>query len=120
MAAITSTPWFMEDRLLDANQQQLENVIVVDANLDDYEPLVAELDSRSIRVHLIATGEAALRGALLSGVWIVNAQLPDMAGVALLGLIRRRVRRASVLLVGDEYSPVDELAARLAGANAYV
>jgi DNA-binding response OmpR family regulator len=50
----------------------------------------------------------------------VNVKLPDMTGVALLKLMRRRLPRSTVFLVGDAYSAEDELAARAAGATAYV
>ena len=50
----------------------------------------------------------------------MNVHLPDMTGMNFLSLVRRRLRRCSVFLVGDVYSAEDELAARLAGATAYV
>jgi DNA-binding response OmpR family regulator len=103
-------------------QQGLDDLIVVDPRLDDYDPMIAEIDSDSLRIAFFSTGEEALRqaNAYPSTVWIVNARLPDMPGVGLLGIVRRRSRRSYIFLVGDAYSADDELAARIAGANAYL
>ena len=101
---------------------QVDYVVVADTKLEDYGPLVVELSERGVRVGLFSTGEEALRaaGGNAATVWLVNVNLPDMSGVGLLKLVRRRLPRASVILVGDEYSAYDELAARTAGASAYV
>ena len=73
-------------------------------------------------MHFFSTGREALRaiGACPSMLWIVNIQLPDISGLGFLNLIRHRMRRCRVILVGDDYSVEDELAARSAGATAYV
>jgi DNA-binding response OmpR family regulator len=100
----------------------LDDVVVVDANPEDYQPILAELAARRARVHLFETGEDAVRtpGAQPSTLWVMNMRLPDMSGIGLLSLVRRRFRRSSVFLVGDFYAAEDELAARSAGATAYV
>jgi DNA-binding response OmpR family regulator len=105
-----------------AKPSQVEFVVVADKKLDDYGPLVVELSERGVRVGLFSTGEEALRASIgnAATLWVVNVTLPDMAGVALLKLVRRRLPRSTVFLVGDEYSADDELAARAAGATAYV
>jgi DNA-binding response OmpR family regulator len=105
-----------------AKQNQLDYVVVADTRLDDYGPLVVELSERGVRVGLFSSGEESLRAANGSAatLWVVNMRLPDMSGVALLKLVRRRLPRSTVFLVGDEYSSDDELAARAAGATAYV
>ena len=105
-----------------AKPNQVDYVIVADKKLDDYGPLVVELSERDVRVGLFSTGEDALRAASgnAATLWVVNVKLPDMTGVALLKLVRRRLSRSTVFLVGDEYSAEDELAARAAGASAYV
>jgi DNA-binding response OmpR family regulator len=102
--------------------QQVDDLIVVDANSNDYDRLVDELGLVDVRIHLYASGEDALRAtsAGASAIWMVNIRLPDMSGICFLKLIRRRVRQCSVFLVGDAYSATDELAARLAGATAYL
>jgi DNA-binding response OmpR family regulator len=105
-----------------AKPSQVDYVVIADKQLDDYGPLVVELSERGMRVGLFSTGEEALRAASgnAATMWVVNVTLPDMAGVALLKLVRRRLPRSTVFLVGDEYSAGDELAARAAGASAYV
>jgi DNA-binding response OmpR family regulator len=100
----------------------LPDLVVVDANCDEYDALAIALGERELEVRFYSTGGDALRaaGTFHAALWLVNIRLPDMTGVGLLKLIRQRMRRCSVMLVGDEYSPEDELAARLAGATAYV
>jgi DNA-binding response OmpR family regulator len=100
----------------------LDDQVVVDANLEDYQQLVAALGHEELRVHLFSTGDDALRAAPAqrAALWIVNVRLADMPGIGLLKLIRKRLPRSAVFLVGDVYSADDELAARAAGATAYV
>jgi DNA-binding response OmpR family regulator len=100
----------------------LDDLVVVDAKLQDYEPLLSELSTLELRVRLFATAEDALqitgaRGAML---WLINVQLPDMSGIGLLALIRRRLPHSRIVIASDVYSADDELAARCAGATAYV
>jgi DNA-binding response OmpR family regulator len=104
-----------------AKPSQVDYVVIADKKLDDYGALVVELSERGVRVGLFSTGEEALRAANgnPATLWVVNVKLPDMTGVALLKLVRR-LPRSTVFLVGDEYSAGDELAARAAGATAYV
>ena len=103
-------------------EQYLEGLMVVDANLDDYEPLINEFHLDELSIRLFSTGEDALRASAVSSsmLWIVNIRLPDISGLTFLQLVRRRMRRSSVFLVGNGYSAIDELAARSAGATAYV
>jgi DNA-binding response OmpR family regulator len=105
-----------------ANKQHADDLVVVDANLDDYDLLAGECHRQGNRIRLCPTGEHALQAAVASSstLWMINVRLPDMTGIHLLGLVRRRLRRSSIFLVGDEYSAADELAARLAGATAYL
>jgi DNA-binding response OmpR family regulator len=105
-----------------AKPSQVDYVVIADTKLDDYGPLVVELSDRGVRVGLFSTGEDAQRAANgnAATLWVVNVKLPDMTGVALLKVVRRRLPRSTVFLVGDEYSADDELAARAAGATAYV
>jgi DNA-binding response OmpR family regulator len=100
----------------------LDDLIVVDANLNDYAGLLTEICRYELRVRLFSTGEDALRvaGARHATLWVVNIRLPDMSGISLLRLIRRRLRRSSIVIAGDTYSEEDELAARSAGATAYM
>jgi CheY-like chemotaxis protein len=107
---------------MQAKPSQVDYVVVADKKLEDYGALVVELSERGVRVGLFSTGEEALRAANgnAATLWVVNVMLPDMNGVALLKLVRRRLPRATVFLVGDEYSADDELTSRAAGATAYV
>jgi DNA-binding response OmpR family regulator len=119
---VTPTPLRLEASLMNAEKLWLCDLIVVDANCDEYHALAVALCQREVRVRFFASGRDALRaiGAFPSALWIVNSRLPDMSGVGFLRLIRHRVRRCRVILVGDDYSTEDELAARSAGATAYV
>jgi len=102
--------------------RRLDDLIVVDGNLNDYAGLFTEICRCELRVRLFSNGEEALRvpGAGPGTLWVVNIRLPDVSGISLLRLIRRRLRRASIIIAGDTYSAEDELAARSAGATAYV
>jgi DNA-binding response OmpR family regulator len=107
---------------MQAAEVRVNGVIIVDARPEDYEPILAHLARQRAPGSVFTLGEAALRTtqAQPSTLWMVNMRLPDMSGVSLLALVRRRFRRSSVVLVGDFYSAEDELAARAAGATAYV
>jgi len=99
----------------------LEELIVVDARVADYDVLLADPALADVRVRRYGTGEAALRSptASAAALWMINTRLPDISGVALLRVIARRSKRASIFLVGDAYSSEEELAARTAGATSY-
>jgi DNA-binding response OmpR family regulator len=99
-----------------------DDFIVVDPNFQDYESLVAELRSQQRRIVLYSTGEEALRStsADRTTLWVINTRLPDMHGVTLLRLVRRRSRQAAVVLIGDDYLHDDEVAARAVGATLYL
>ena len=105
-----------------SNELCFLDLIVVDSNCDEYLALAIALRAHQVRLHFFSTGRAALRaiGACPSILWIVNTHLPDISGLSFLNLIRHRMRRCRVILVGDNYSVEDELAARSAGATAYV
>jgi DNA-binding response OmpR family regulator len=102
--------------------QCLDFVFVVDEKSIDYKSLVDELSRTDIRTNVYSTGEAALRArrSSASAVWIVNVRLPDISGFEFVALIRRRLQRCKVFLVGNKYSAEDELAARTAGATGYL
>ena len=107
---------------MSAAKRRYDDLVVVDAKLEDYEPLLTALGQDAVRVHLYSSGDDALRAAQnrRASLWVVNVHLPDMSGIGLLKLIRRRLPRSIVFLVGDTYSADDELSARTAGATAYV
>ncbi len=105
-----------------STEEPVDSIAIVDPCYDDYDPLLASFDAQQWRIELYATGEEALRmsSAGATGLWFVNVRLPDMTGTALLKLIRRRQPWISIMLVSDRYSQTDELAARTAGATAYL
>jgi DNA-binding response OmpR family regulator len=102
--------------------QRLDDLVVVDANLNDYAGLLNEIGDYELRVRLFSIGEEALRtaGARAATFWLINFRLPDMSGVSLLKLVRGRSPRSRIVIASDVYSADDELAARCAGATAYV
>lgn len=104
------------------DMNMLEDLCVVDPSLAGYDALIAGEQLHSLARQHFATGEEALRSGdfAITALWLVNLRLPDMEGAAFLSLARQRVRRSSVFLIGDRYSPTDEMAARVAGASAYL
>ncbi len=110
-----------------ASTRRAGDLVVVDAAPNDYTPLARTgLESHErappLTIRHFRTGEEALRAfdPTATTLWMANLKLPDMTGIALLELIRRRAHRYPVVLVGDVYSADDELAARSAGASAYL
>jgi DNA-binding response OmpR family regulator len=103
-------------------QPTFEGLVIVDGDLASYERLLNDGVLCGKRVRRFSSGEDALRevAANSSSLWLVNIRLPDMSGITLLELIRRRLRQSRIIIAGDVYSPADELAARFAGATAYV
>ena len=105
-----------------SNEPWPGDVLVVDANPADYDLVAGELDHDAVRLRLFSTGEHALRwaGICPSTLWVINIHLPDMSGISLLKHLRRRLPCFRVFLVSDVYAVEDELAARAAGATAYL
>jgi DNA-binding response OmpR family regulator len=107
---------------MNSKTQNVDRIAIVDPAIDDYELLLAELESRAASVRVFVSGEEALLavGKHPASLWIINARLPDMPGVELWELIRHRFPHASAFLVSNSYSVEDEVGARLAGATAYL
>jgi DNA-binding response OmpR family regulator len=107
---------------MNAATRRVDDLIVVDPAPDDYAPLFFDERLQELPCRRLASGEAALRqlDASRATLWMVNMRLPDMTGVSFLALLRQRVRRCPVFLISDEHSLEDELAARSAGASAYL
>jgi DNA-binding NtrC family response regulator len=97
-------------------------LLIVDANAHDYSHLASELKRRQLQVHIYPSGEDALRASPATRwpLWMINVQLPDMPGITLLEHLRRRSSRSSVFLIADVHTAEAELAARSAGATAYL
>jgi DNA-binding response OmpR family regulator len=102
--------------------RRLDDLVVVDPNLNDYDQLLVEMSGYELRVRSFSTAEEAVKKAAagLATLWLINFRLPDMSGIGLLMQIRRRWPRSHIVIASDEYSAEDELAARTAGATAYV
>ncbi len=107
---------------MESYSRELCDLVVVDSLLQDYRSLMDDLAGWRERCHLFSTGSEAMRGtnASTSSLWLINSQLPDISGIDLLSLVRQRVPRTRVFLVGDHYCPQEESAARAAGATAYL
>lgn len=105
-----------------ATTRRAGDLVVVDSAPDDYTSLIEDERTPPLTIRHFRTGEEALRAfdPTATTLWMANLNLPDMTGIALLELIRRRAHRYPVVLVGDVYSADDELAARAAGASAYL
>ena len=103
-------------------ERRVDDLVVVDASIDDYAALFSDEQLQELPCRHFATGEEALQrfDPSLATLWMVNMRLPDMTGIGFLHLVRYRSRRCPVFLIGDEYVSEDELAARAAGASAYL
>jgi DNA-binding response OmpR family regulator len=107
---------------MNSKTQHVNQVAIVDPAIDDYALLLAELEARAGCIRMFVSGEEALlaAGKHPAALWMINSRLPDMPGVELWELIRHRFPHASAFLVSNSYSLEDEVAARLAGAAAYL
>lgn len=103
-------------------ERRIDDLVVVDASIDDYAALFSDERLQELPCRHFATGEEALQrmDPWLATLWMVNMRLPDMSGIGFLNLVRYRSRRCPVFLIGDQYAPEDELDARSAGASAYL
>lgn len=96
-------------------------VVVVDAELQDYAELLPELERRGFLTQSAASARAAVQVATRGAgvLWIVNVRLPDADGFDLFEQIRSRSPQATVFLIGDRYAIEDELRSRKLGAALY-
>jgi DNA-binding response OmpR family regulator len=94
---------------------------VVDPAAADYELWLKNATARSVQFHLLARGSDALRAAAAEAIdlWVVSAELPDMAGTDLCQMLRSRGSRAAVYLVSNDHSEHQERAAYQCGASMY-
>jgi DNA-binding response OmpR family regulator len=102
--------------------RRIDDLVVVDASIDDYHALFMAEELHQLPVRHFMTGEEALQrfDPWLATLWMVNIRLPDMSGIGFLHLVRYRSRRCPVFLIGEDYLPDEEVAARSAGASAYL
>lgn len=98
------------------------NVLIVDPRPEDYTRLTEAAHELQLTVREARDGQCALKLAQQATVslWVTNISLPDMSGLDLLELVRARRPDAPCLIVSDSYSAHDEVAARTAGASAYL
>ena len=96
-------------------------IVVVDRHPDDYENLARTSPDDRTKVEFLNSGRAALRlrGRVRPGLWIINMDLPDMSGLDLQSMLHGRYPDTPVYMVGDDYSPQDEISARSSGATMY-
>lgn len=107
---------------MNSKPRRSADLIIVDRQPADYVKLLHEAEANLLDVYFFSSGEAALRATCASSstLWMINTRLPDVAGVDLLQELTRRSHKSVVYLVGDSYSPQEEVAARTAGATFYV
>jgi CheY-like chemotaxis protein len=74
-----------------------------------------------MRLQFLCCGRDALRLSQAQQVdlWVVHLSLPDMSGLELCEMLRARLGRPVIYVVGDEYRPEDERAARARGASLF-
>lgn len=108
--------------MTDLSNTLLSEVLIVDAQPDDYRRIASRPDQENVTFYFARSGHDALQLSQQSRVqtWLVNLHLPDMTGLELLDVVRGRYPATTFLLVGDTYSATDELAVRTAGATAYL
>lgn len=102
--------------------RRIDDLAIVDAAPHDYAPLLSGDRFDDLTCRRYTTGDAAIRDidSTRATLWMVNLRLPDMTGVSFLQLLRQRGQRCPIFLIADQHSLEDELAARGAGASAYL
>lgn len=96
-------------------------VYVVDSKPSDYRHLVRDNDDGQRTFAFLNDARSALRVNPTSSdaVWIINLDLPDMSGLDLYSMLRSRFPTSPVYIVGNDYHPDEERAARMSGASLY-
>jgi DNA-binding response OmpR family regulator len=122
----------------------LHEIVIVDAECSRYGEVVAAARQGAVGVHVCVDGRSAVRLSrqFRADAWVVAAELPDMSGIDLIGLLARhvqqadvdplrsgsrislghldRIRRPAIYLLGDSYRAEDEQRALAAGVSAYL
>ena len=106
-----------------ASSRPLPNptVCVVDPRGEDYNCWKTLAPPAGVRLELVATADEALRLARTHRIdlWMINAELPGLSGLALCGMLKAQDDRTTVYLVADEYTPELEQAAWQARATLF-
>ena len=82
-------------------------VCVVDPKTDDYQGWQSSAHSSGVQLHFVASADEALRLARTAAVdlWVVNTDLPGIAGAPLCSMLRQQSGQAAIYLVSERNSP---------------
>src|SRR5690348_16211936 len=88
-------------------------VCVVNPQIADYQVWWDETRATGVEVIHASSAAEALRIARTKQIdlWVVNCDLPGLAGSELCSMLKTQFRASAVCLVADEYSPEREQAA---------
>ena len=97
-------------------------IAIVDQDAAAYDNLLHPADGSRQSVHFLAKANDALWLSRCWPVdlWLINPVLPDMSGFELAELLHRRTPGVRIFIVGDEYSPKDELQTLSLGLTKYL
>jgi len=122
----------------------IREIVVVDSACDEYGEFVAAARRGEFGLHFCVNGRSAVRLAqeFRADAWVVAAELPDMAGLDLVGLLSRyviqaevdplrpgarvslsrlgRAKHSGIFLVCDSYRMEQEQLALASGVAAYL
>ena len=76
-------------------------LVIVDANPSEYLSPDGQQPECGVEFHLLPTGHDAVRLAkhITGAMWVINTRLPDMSGLELYRLLRRRLAGSPVTIV---------------------
>jgi len=76
------------------------HMVIVDVSPYDYLAMGSDDGAGAVEQHLLPSGRDALRFArqMTDAVWLINMQLPDMSGLELYHMLRRRWREVVCFL----------------------
>lgn len=96
-------------------------IFVVDAQPDDYSDFIDASLYDTVQFTFYERGRDALRTNPEDDpeVWVINMELPDMAGTELYGMLRSRGSQVPILMISNSASVDDEIIARTTGATMY-
>lgn len=111
----------MHSQPLETRPARRATVAVVDPRPGDYGALFDAPLGAAMRGEFLGCGRDALRLSQAEEVdlWVIHQVLPDMTGLELCGMLRARLRRPVIYIVGDGYSADAERAARAGGASLF-
>lgn len=104
------------------NTNEARTVWVVDAQPRDYLSMLADPSCEGQNFRFYQTASAALRATRDTDpdLWIINMDLPDLAGLELCEMLRSRSLEVPMYLVRDAYNVEAELDARRCGATMFL